>query len=1015
MPTWYLTPSSISYLSQFILTLAIAAYLAQLARRLWKQKSEWLPTALLAGFFAAWTVFGCLAFLDVSLDPSSRLLALFWQVPAVALGLVFLLQFAYRFPTSSRWLTWESLIVLGLSLLYLARESQDAIGRMIALAGWNLNYRAADADIPLVLEFLWVFLVTLRQTVRASNEIRLRSAGLAAAPSLPRMDSANLPRARNIWMRVGYVASIIANALRALVFPRGRSARSARDFAIIFLFFSLLSALQLARNVLLISNELRDIGLSLFALLALFAFALIYLNALPETTTIMTKLVGVTLVTLLAIIGAVGWLMFPYHLDTATVDAPLRQERTFRFAPNARGGYDVRAVSFAFETEWGAQLERSTEGDQNRAVQLPFAFPFYGQNYRTAYVLDSGMVGLGRVINRVDTFYQYGPTPAILPLFMDIGPEKSASVQVFAKSATDQLTLTWSDVPSVDAQDKFTFQLTLYPDGIFDITFRDRAMRAADIYDSTNPSGMIGAVPGSGKPVQHVNLAADLPYSGAAGAGVVDNLYLRLREQIHQPLVPLAYLLLASTLLIIFGFPLFLRQSLVQPLDALLDSVKRVNAGDLETKMPVQFRDEIGFLTGSFNTLTDSLRIEQNQRRRSETDSRALAQSLETRVADRTRELAALYDVSAIATRAQNQDTLFHDSLARAMTALGCSVGAILLVTEKKSSAEPTRLRIAMHSGLPPDMPVNREMMPAADGLFATMCAQRQPALISDVSTDPRVPAAMRALGARAFLLAPLLVEEQVFGVIGLLRDSRQGFSIEEITLLATIAGELSIGVQSQRVRQIAQQAALVAERQRLARDLHDSVTQSLYSVTLFAQAIRSSASSGNLSLLQQYVSRISEMAQQALKEMRWLLYELRPAVVEELGLVNALRRRLEVVERRAGVATEFVVEGMREMDAALENTVYQIVQEALNNSLKHSAATYITLRMSMNEHDLRLEIKDDGKGFDLASAAQTAGLGLDSMRERAAQLGGSLTIISKPGQGTRIQLIVPLGQEQSK
>jgi signal transduction histidine kinase len=131
--------------------------------------------------------------------------------------------------------------------------------------------------------------------------------------------------------------------------------------------------------------------------------------------------------------------------------------------------------------------------------------------------------------------------------------------------------------------------------------------------------------------------------------------------------------------------------------------------------------------------------------------------------------------------------------------------------------------------------------------------------------------------------------------------------------------------------------------------------------------------------------------------------------------LVNALRRRLEMVERRAGVGTEFVVEGMRELDAGLENTVYQIAQEALNNMLKHSAATYVTLRMSMNERDLRVEIKDDGKGFDPASAAQTAGLGLDSMRERAAQLGGSLSITSKPGQGTRIQLIVPLGQEQSK
>lgn len=264
-------------------------------------------------------------------------------------------------------------------------------------------------------------------------------------------------------------------------------------------------------------------------------------------------------------------------------------------------------------------------------------------------------------------------------------------------------------------------------------------------------------------------------------------------------------------------------------------------------------------------------------------------------------------------------------------------------------------------------------------------------------------------------MLAPLLVEGQVFGTVALLRDAQQGFSIEEITLLTTIADQLGIAWQSLQVRQIAQQAALMAERQRLARDLHDSVTQSLYSVTLFAQAIRSSADAGNLPLTRQYVGRLSEMAQRALKEMRWLIYELRPALVEEMGLVNALQRRLEMVERRAGVQVQFAVAGMRELDAALENAVYQIAQEALNNTLKHAAATQVTMQMSMDARNLHLEIKDDGKGFDPATVGATAGLGLVSMRERAAQLDGSLAIISKPGQGTRIRLIVPHGEEKLK
>ena len=306
-------------------------------------------------------------------------------------------------------------------------------------------------------------------------------------------------------------------------------------------------------------------------------------------------------------------------------------------------------------------------------------------------------------------------------------------------------------------------------------------------------------------------------------------------------------------------------------------------------------------------------------------------------------------------------------------------------------------------------------MTPSANGLFAWMCEQRQPVLIADLSTDSRVPAAMRALGARALLMAPVQAEERVLGIVGLLRDATQSFRAEEVALLETISHQMGIAVLGQRLRQTAQQAALLEERQRLARDLHDSVTQSLYSVTLFAQASRSSAGVGNLSLTQQYISRLSEMAQQTLKEMRWLIYELRPALVEEVGLVNALRRRLEMVERRAGVEVEFRVERMGELDAALENAVYSIAQEALNNTLKHAAATYVTIRMSTDARDLRLEIQDDGKGFDPDAVRETAGIGLVSMQERAEQLGGSLSITSKPGQGTRIRLIVPHGEEKSK
>jgi len=1019
MQVWYFTPSSISYLAQFILTLAIAAYLAQLARRLRKQQIEWTATALLAGFFAGWTLFDLLAFLEVSLDPSLRLFALYGQSPAVALGLVFLLQFVYRFPTGARALTWESRIVLGLSLWHLWRESTYAVQRLTLLADWDVQYRVGDLDEVLALEFLWVFVVALRQTVRASNLQSPISDLQSFDSAQDRSPSSNLQSPTSIQTLLHFSASLLKgaltltiNTLHALVFPRGRPARAVRDFAIIFLVFFLLSQVHIARSWSGVPNEVREIGVSLFALFALFAAVLLYLNALPETTTFITRLVGVTLVTLLAIVGAVGWLIFPYLLNTATVDAPLRQHQTLRFAPNAQGGYDVRALPFAFEMDWGARLERGDEGEQQRAVQLAFAFPFYGQSFRTAYVVDNGMVGLGRAVDWKDVFYYYGPTPAIFPLYFDVLPWETSNVRVFAKSGAERLTLTWDRVPGVDQRNTFTFQLVLYPDGIFDITFRDIAMRATDLYDTTNPSGITGAVPGAGQPAQHVNLATDLPYSGVAGAGVVDNLYLRLRDQIHQPLAPLVYLILVSALIILLGFPVFLQQNLVQPLAALLEGVKRVNAGDLNVTTPVQFSDEIGFLTNAFNAMTQSLRAEQVQLRKASEELRGFTTSLEARVADRTRELSALYDVSTIATRAQSQEALLNESLTRLMDAMQCDVGAILLATEK-SQAESQHLRIVAHRGFPPTVPLDREMTPAANGLFALICGERQPVLIPDLSTDPRVPAAMRALGSFALLIAPVQTEDQVLGLVGLMRGPEQAFSAEQVALLATASGQMGVAIQSQRLRQTAQQSALLGERQRLARDLHDSVTQALYGVTLFAQASRSSIRAGNLPLTSQYLDRLSETARQALKEMRLLIFELRPSLLEQVGLVGALQQRMEAVERRAGVTAEFHVEGIAELPVALENDIYQIAQEALNNILKHSGASWVALRLAMADRTLRLTIADDGRGFDPAVIDETGGIGFASMRERAGRLGGELQIESKPGAGTRVSLTVPVRESK--
>lgn len=261
----------------------------------------------------------------------------------------------------------------------------------------------------------------------------------------------------------------------------------------------------------------------------------------------------------------------------------------------------------------------------------------------------------------------------------------------------------------------------------------------------------------------------------------------------------------------------------------------------------------------------------------------------------------------------------------------------------------------------------------------------------------------------RALLTVPLVIKEEFYGSLGFYyADSRQ-FSDEDIRLGMSFGNQAALAIENARLRVQAEQAAILQERSRLARDLHDSVTQLLYSLTLLVEAGRRLAKSGDWARVDEALARLSQISQQAFKEMRLLVYELRPLALRRAGLVRALQQRLDTVERRAGIEATLTVEGNVELPARLEEELYHIAQEALNNALKHAAATTIAVCIVADERRIALEIRDDGKGLDLSAVSGEGGIGLSSMRERAEKLGGALTITSVPGQGTTVTVTVNL------
>jgi signal transduction histidine kinase len=200
---------------------------------------------------------------------------------------------------------------------------------------------------------------------------------------------------------------------------------------------------------------------------------------------------------------------------------------------------------------------------------------------------------------------------------------------------------------------------------------------------------------------------------------------------------------------------------------------------------------------------------------------------------------------------------------------------------------------------------------------------------------------------------------------------------------------------------------AALEERNRLARELHDSVAQALYSMSLFTDATRMALETNKLDVVKNHLDELDELSKEAMSDMRLMIFELRPPVLEKEGLAAALQIRLESVEARVGFQAQFQTNGEIEFSPEVESGLYGIAQEALNNIMKHAHANQVKIQLIGQAGCIRLTIEDDGVGFDPAVAGQGGGQGLRNIRERAEQIGAGCWFESAPGQGTKITIEV--------
>ncbi len=439
---------------------------------------------------------------------------------------------------------------------------------------------------------------------------------------------------------------------------------------------------------------------------------------------------------------------------------------------------------------------------------------------------------------------------------------------------------------------------------------------------------------------------------------------------------------------------------------------------------PHRFRTEEQHLLSALaemasNALNRAIAIEALEK-----SSKALEQSskmLEKRVADRTRELLTSYRLSVLARDNLDLNIILERSLEEILSAMRCKMGVVQLLDETGS-----QLELVAQKGLPVDVIQQVAVQPANAGLSWWVMRSKAHLLLEEIEGEWR--SVVNDAGVANYLGVPMRAVGRVIGVLSIFSEAEQKFTEEDVALLDSVSDHVAATIETVKLRSQTERLAISAERARLSRELHDSVTQSLYSLTLFAEAGRQVIQAEEaqdetaeaaavpdartkIERVKSYLDQIYEIAHQSLKEMRLLIYELRPPMLESEHLVGALHQRLDSVERRSGVEARLLVEDLVELPAMVEEELYRIVQEALNNVLKHANAKTLCVRLRIVDAQLELEITDDGVGFDPGVVATQGGMGLMGMAERAQRIEGDLFIVSTPGKGTQIKITAPINE----
>lgn len=490
--------------------------------------------------------------------------------------------------------------------------------------------------------------------------------------------------------------------------------------------------------------------------------------------------------------------------------------------------------------------------------------------------------------------------------------------------------------------------------------------------------------------------------------------YLLTEERVLQAMsIGMRGVFIITALAAVFGLAIasFLTWFLTRPILDMTAVARRVKNGNLLVRAPVWANDEIGELGRAFNDMIVSL---DSSRQELETFNKDLQL--------RNHELAMLYTLSDMANQSYSAQQTSEHGLKLALENTGAVAGLILMLSERNPiiTAHLNLSEPFLHAFVTsiPEL-IAGEVGTPSDKLFAFWNAETLP---------HELAFALQEHGYQALMITPIRAKQKRLGILVMLCEAAAELTSQQQRLTSGICNQLGIALQNVQLwdelrykEQLRAQllnkvvSAQEEERRRISRELHDETGQALTSLLVQLKILERS---DNLPDVKVHVEEMRQRTAQTLQEIRRLAADLRPAALDDLGLVSALEGHIYEFGRKTGIAVDFQTQAIEDLHLPydVEILLYRVIQESLTNAARHASAGHVNVRFTHESGCIQVCIRDDGQGFDTADVLgrENRSLGILGMRERIELLGGQFELTSAPGMGTQVQVTLTLSANGS-